>query len=315
VTGKTLIMLWIAVLAGLFLSSCAFNLFGSFELQNLLNSGTTDQKLAAAAGALSGKDYDKAIALAGSVLNGLLDLGLSNEQLMKLLDSTSTLYEFAEALYEKRDELNDQAIEAVKIILEAAAGKSGKTITDVISDLENIAEELGLDLSQFMPKTKNDSEPDFWQIIETNAGTIVSKISKFFDEAHVLKLLTSGYYVLATATQTADSSPMYAAFCAWYDLGYMLNLIFDINNDGKITDEQLIKNTIANSASFTTDATSGLYNDERACDEFVWAYEIMSEVIGIIGVDLTLPDVPATSALCNAEKLSDLFDILAGGEE
>ncbi|MGJ8455198.1 hypothetical protein ACSFC1_07840 [Pseudothermotoga sp. U03pept] len=316
--GKNLIMIWAIVLAGLLLSSCAFNLFADLELQNLLNSEKTDQKLVAASGALSSKDYDKAIALAGSVLNELLGLDLSNEQLMNLLDSTSTLYDFAEALYEKKDELNDQAIEAVKIILEAAAAESEKSIADVISDLEDIAQELGLDISEFLPKSKNNEQEDFWQIIETNAGTIVSTISKFFDDAQLLKFLTSGYYALATATQTADSSPMYAAFCAWYDLGYMLNLIFDTDNDGKITDEQLIKSTITNPASFvelTSNATSGLYHDETACNEFVWAYEIMNEVIGIIGADLTLPDLPATTDLYGTEKLSDLFNILAGGEE
>ncbi|MEJ5229700.1 MAG: hypothetical protein WHT65_06825 [Pseudothermotoga sp.] len=313
--GKTLIMLWVAVLAGLFLSSCAFNLFGSLELQNLLSTGTVDEKLEAAAGALSSKDYDKAIALAGSVLNEELDLDLTNDQLMTLLDSTSTLYEFAEALYDKRDELTDNAIEAVKILLEASAAKSGKSVADVISDLGDIAEELGLDLSEFMPKTKNGGEQDFWQIIETNAGTIVSTIASFFDNAHVLKLLTSGYYALATATRAEELSPMYAAFCTLYDLGYMLNLALDTNNDGKITDETLVKETITNPASFTelaNNTKSGLYQDREDCDEFVWAYDILKEILPIVGIDMALPDTPAIENLSNAQYLPDLFELLVG---
>lgn len=315
--GRTLLLIWIVVFLGLLLSSCAFNLFAGFELQNLLSSGTISQKLDAAAGALASKDYDKAITLAGSVLNEKLDLGLTNEQLMKLLDSTSTVYDFAQALYDKKDELNGDAIEAVKILIEAAAAKSGKSLTEVISDLEEIAQELGWDLSEIMPKSKNSGEDSFWQTFETAAGTAVSILASFMDNAELLKFLTSGYYVLATATQTQDSSPMYAGFCAWYDLMYIFNLILDINNDGKVTDEQLVKATITKPASFVElapDTQSGLYNDEPACDEFVWAYGIMNQVLEILNIP-TLPDPPSTNDLCGAEKLSDLFNLLGGGGE
>ncbi len=310
--GKSLLMVWIVVVAALFLSSCAFNIFANLELQNLLSSGTTQQKLDAAKGALSSKDYDKAIALSGSVLNDKLDLGLTNEQLTGLLDSTSTLYDFAQALYDKKDELTDEAIEAIKILVEAAASKSGKSITDLVSDFQEIAQELGLDLSQIFPKTRNGTQ-DFWQILETNAGTVVSTLASFIDNAQLLKLLTSGYYVLVNATQTQDSSSTYAAFCIFYDLGYMLNLVLDTNNDGKITDENLVKQTITNPASFTElafDTTSGLYHDENNCDEFVWAYEIMKEVTGVLSLDITLPDPPATDSLYQAQYLADLFDLL-----
>lgn len=315
--GKNLVLIWIVVIASLLLSSCAFNLFGDLELQNLLSSGTTSQKLNAAAGALSSKDYDKAIALAGSVLNEELGLNLTNEQLIKLLDSTSTLYDFAQALYDKKDDLTDQAIEAIKILVEAAAAKSGKSLTDVISDLEDIAQELGWDLSEIMPKSKNDGGEDFWQMVETNAGTVVSILASFMDNTELLKLLTSGYYVLATATQTQNSSQMYAGFCVWYDLCYIFNLILDTNNDGKVTDENLVKQTISNPSSFTqlaSDTTSGLYHDEKACNEFVWAYEVMNEAFEILNIDMTLT-VPATSDLYDAQYLPNLFEVLGGGPE
>lgn len=314
--GKNLLLTWIVVIAGLFLSSCAFNLFADLELQNLLSSGTTDQKLSAASGALSSKNYDKAIALAGSVLNDELDLGLTNEQLMKLLDSTSTLYDFAKVLYDKKDELTDQAIEAVKILIQAAAEKSGKSLVDVISDLEDIAQELGWDLSNIMPESKNGDGEDFWQIVETNAGTVVSILASFMDNTELLKLLTSGYYILATATQTEDSSPVYAGFCVWYDLCYMFNLVFDTNNDGKVTDENLIKAAITNPASFTelaSDTTSGLYQDKKACDEFIWAYEIMQDVFEILNIEMSLPTMPATDDLYDTQYLQDLFEVLGGG--
>lgn len=314
--GKGLLTAWGVVLITLILSSCAFNLFGNFELDRLLSSGTKSEKLSAAANALSSGDNDKAIALAGSVLNGELGLSLTNEQLKKLLDSTSTLYEFAQALYEKREELNDDAMEAVKIILEAAVKKSGKSLPDVVSQLEEIAQELGWDLSEIIPKSKNGDQGDFWQAFETVAGTVVSILASRMDNAHHLKFLTGGYYVLATATQTEDSSPiMYAAFCAWYDLLYMFNLILDTNNDGKVTDEQLVKHTITKPASFTelaSDTTSGLYQDEPACNEFVWAYDVMKEVLGILKIEMTLPTLEATD-LKSAEKLPDLFDLLSGG--
>ncbi|HPP70632.1 MAG TPA: hypothetical protein PLK95_07890 [Pseudothermotoga sp.] len=316
-SGRTLFLLWIIVAAGLLLSSCAFNLFADFELQNLLSSGTVSQKLEAAKNALSGKNFNKAIALAGSVLNEELDLDLTNDQLIKLLDSTSTLYDFAQALYDKKDELTEEAVQAVKILLEAAAGASGKGLSDLLSDLETVAEELGWDMSEIMPKSRNiDSEENFWATLETAGGTIVSLLSSFMDNSQVLKLLASGYYVLTFATPTVDSSPMYAAFCMWYDLGYMLNLIFDTNNDGKITDETLIKNTITKPASFTeyaSDTISGLYHDETACDEFVWAYGIMQDVTSLL--NMTIPDAPATSDLYDAQYLPDLFELLGGGSQ
>ncbi len=312
---RNLVLLWVVVLMSLFLSSCAFNLFAGFELDSLLSSNNVDQKLAAAKNALSSGDYDKALALAGSILNQQLNLSFTNEQLKKLLDSTNTVYEFAQALYDKKDELTDKAIDAVKILIEAAATKSGKSLTEVTSDLLEIAQELGLDLSEIFPKSKNGGEGNFWQTFETVAGTAVSIIASFMDNGQLLKLLTSGYYALATATHTADSSPMYAGLCAWYDLMYIFNLILDLNNDGKVTDEPLVKATITKPASFTeliSETTSGLYQDQRACDEFVWAYEIMDDVLEILKIDITLPTTPAAHVLRDKEKLSELFELLGG---
>ncbi|ABV32820.1 MULTISPECIES: outer membrane protein assembly factor BamD [Pseudothermotoga] len=312
---KTITTLWLIVASILLLSSCAFNLFGDLEFQSLLSSGTDEQKLENAKNALSSKDYTKAIALSGSVLNNILGLNLTNEQLTSLLDSTSTLYEFAQSLYEKKDELNETAVEALKVLLEASASKSEKSVNEVIDDLSEVAEELGFNIGDYLPKSMKSSE-NLWEILESEAGTIVSSVASFMDNAELLKFLTSGYYALISTTD--DASMIYAAFCAWYDICYMLNLVLDIDNDGVITDEDLVKNTITSPASFTEYASntqSGLYHDENSCDEFVWAYDILTDILTTLDIDIDLPDAPATQDLYDAHYLPDLFELLSGDAE
>ncbi len=304
--GRSWLILCLTTITLVLLSSCAFNLFANFELRNLLTSGTVEQRLEAASNALSGGNYDAAIALAASVINEKLGLELKVEDLEKLLDSTSTVYELAQAIQSAT--LTEDLLDAVKILVEAVAFKTEKDISSLADEVIEILQDLGIDLG--FTKSKSNGS-DFWAQFETNAGTIVKLLAETFDGRNALKLLTSGYYFIAT---NATDNTLPAVLCSLYDIGYMFNLLLDIDDDGNVSDEKFVKDVITNPASiveFSEQATSGLYNDAKDCEEFIWAYEILEDMFEILSIQATFETLDATT-LSEKEHISDIFNTLFG---
>jgi len=303
--GRSWLILCLTTITLVLLSSCAFNLFANLELRNLLTTGTVKQRLEAASNALSGGNYDAAIALAASVINEKLNLGLTVEVLEKLLDSTSTVYELAQAIQNATD---TELLDAVKILVEAVALKTEKDIASLADEVIQILHELGIDLT---PSKSKSNGSDFWAEFETNAGTIVKFLAETFDGRYTLKLLTSGYYFV---TKNSTDKTLPAVLCSLYDIGYMFNLLLDLNDDGNVTDEKFVKDVISNPASifeFSQQATSGLYNDIEDCREFIQAYEILAEMFDILDIQATFETFDATT-LSEKEHISDIFNTLFG---
>lgn len=306
--GKSWLFLCLVTVASVLLSSCAFNLFANFELRDLLTQGTTGQRLQAASNALSGSNYDAAIALAASVMNELLGLDLTNEQLERLLDSTSTVYEIAQALEDAT--ATNELIDALKILVEAVARKTNKDVTSLAEEIFEIFQELGVDLKSQKSVSKNGGE-NFWSTLETHAGTLVAQLANTFNSRHVLKLLTSGYYFIAKNSTEKD---LPAALCVFYDTGYMFNLLIDVDDDGDITDEQFVKDVITDPASiveFSQQAESGLHNDLEDCKEFVWAYDVLKEMLDVLSIEATFTTLDATS-LSRKQTIYEVFTLLFG---
>ncbi|HBT38822.1 MAG: Uncharacterized protein XD58_2050 [Thermotoga sp. 50_1627] len=303
--GRSWLILCLTTTLLVLLSSCAFNLFASFELRDLLTSGTTKQKLETASNALSSGNYDAAIALAASVINEELGLNLRIEDLEKLLDSTPTVYELVQAL--ENATVTDDLLGAVNILVEAVAFKTKKDISSLGGEAIQILQELGIYPDSSRSK---QVESDFWTEFETSAGTIVKFLAETFDQRSALKLLASGYYFIAK-----DSSKiLHAALCSFYDIGYMFNLLLDLDDDGNVTDEQFVTNVITNPASiveFSQEATSGLYQDIDDCLEFVWAYDVLKEMFEILQIQASFSTLDATS-LSQKPYISDVFQILFG---
>ncbi|AEH50320.1 outer membrane protein assembly factor BamD [Pseudothermotoga thermarum] len=305
---RKLTWLVLPLLAVFILSSCAVNLFVDFELNRLLQSGTPEERLNTAQQALSGKNYDAAITLAGSVLNELLDLDLTPEELENLLEE-ETLQKLIDGL--EGEELNEDALAALAVLVEAVAAKSGKSIVEVAEDLEDLLTELGIEI----PGLKNgENEEDLWEIIKENLPTIAQKFAKMFDNRVILKFLTVGYLTLAE-NGDEPTKKFYAALAAWYDIGFMLNLILDTNDDGNISDEDFIKNVTAeNLDQLLQETISGLYEDEEDCEEFVWASEKLEEILGMVDAEIDLPSI-SEDGLKDKENLKDLFEYLLEGDQ
>lgn len=305
--GKSWLFLCLVTVASVLLSSCAFNLFANFELRDLLTRGTTEQKLQAASNALSGSNYDAAIALAASVVNELLGLDLTNEQLERLLDSTSTVYEMAQALENATP--TNELVDALKILVEAVARKTNKDVTSLAEEIFEIFQELGIDLGPSKSVSKQNTE--FWGVLETHAGTLVAQLANTFNAKHVLKLLTSGYCFIA---ENSTNNTLPAALCVFYDTGYMFNLLIDVDDDGDVADEQFVKDVMTNPASiveFSEEATSGLYNDLEDCSEFVWAYNVLERMLNVLSIEATFTTLDATS-LSQEENIYGIFTLLFG---
>lgn len=303
--GRSWLILCLTTITLVLLSSCAFNLFANLELRNLLTSGTLEQRLEAASNALSGRNYDAAIALAASVINERLKLKLNVEVMEKLLDSTSTVYELAQKIQSATD---TELLDAVKILVEAVALKTEKDIANLAHGVIPILQELGIELT---PSKSKSNGSDFWAEFETNAGTIVKFLAETFDGRYTLKLLTSGYYFV---TKNSTDKTLPAVLCSLYDIGYMFNLLLDLNDDGNVTDEKFVKDVITNPASiveFSQQATSGLYNDTKDCEEFIWAYEILKEMFDILSISATFTTLDTTT-LYEKEHILDIFNTLFG---
>jgi len=94
----------------------------------------------------------------------------------------------------------------------------------------------------------------------------------------------------------------------------MFNLLLDLNDDGNVTDEKFVKDVITNPASiveFSQQATSGLYNDTKDCEEFIWAYEILAEMFDILSISATFTTLDTTT-LYEKEHILDIFNTLFG---
>jgi len=272
----------------------------------LLTSGTVGQRLEAASNALSGRNYDAAIALAASVINERLKLELNVEVLEKLLDSTSTVYDLAQAIQSAT--VTEDVLDAVKILVEAVALKTEKDIANLAPEVIQILQELGIELTPSRSKSNNSN---FWAQFETNAGTIVKFLAETFDGRYTLKLLTSGYYFV---TKNSTDKTLPAVLCSLYDIGYMFNLLLDLNHDGNVTDEKFVKDVITNPASiveFSQEATSGLYNDAKDCEEFIWAYGILKDMFEILQISATFTTLDTTT-LYEKEHILDIFNTLFG---
>jgi hypothetical protein len=303
--GRSWLILCLTTITLVLLSSCAFNLFANLELRNLLTSGTLEQRLEAASNALSGRNYDAAIALAASVINERLKLKLNVEVMEKLLDSTSTVYELAQKIQSATD---TELLDEVKILVEAVALKTEKDIANLAHGVIPILQELGIELT---PSKSKSNGSDFWAEFETNAGTIVKFLAETFDGRYTLKLLTSGYYFV---TKNSTDKTLPAVLCSLYDIGYMFNLLLDLNDDGNVTDEKFVKDVITNPASIvelSEEATSGLYNDAKDCEEFIWAYEILKEMFDILSISATFTTLDTTT-LYEKEHILDIFNTLFG---
>ena len=304
--GRSWLILCLTTITLVLLSSCAFNLFANLELRNLLTSGTVEQRLEAASNALSGRNYDAAIALAASVINERLKLKLNVEVMEKLLDSTSTVYELAQKIQSAT--VTEDLLDAVKILVEAVARKTEKDIANLAHEVIPILQELGIELT---PSKSKSNGSDFWAEFETNAGTIVKFLAETFDGRYTLKLLTSGYYFV---TKNSTDKTLPAVLCSLYDIGYMFNLLLDLNDDGNVTDEKFVKDVITNPASIvelSEEATSGLYNDAKDCEEFIWAYEILKEMFDILSISATFTTLDTTT-LYEKEHILDIFNTLFG---
>jgi hypothetical protein len=194
-------------------------------------------------------------------------------------------------------------------LVEAVALKTKKDIASLADEVIQILQQLGIDLT---PSKSESNNSNFWAEFETNVGTIVKFLAETFDGRYTLKLLTSGYYFIAT---NATDNTLPAVLCSLYDIGYMFNLLLDLNDDGNVTDEKFVKDVISNPASiveFSQQATSGLYNDIEDCREFIQAYEIiLKDMFDILSISATFTTLDAT-ALSNTRYISDVFEILFG---
>lgn len=308
---KKILVLWSVILILILLSSCAFNLFSDFELEELLSEGTTEQKIESAQNALSCGNYNAAIVLAAFVINQELGLNLKVEDLERLLDSTPTVHQLVQALQDTTP--TEDLIEAVEILVEAVAYKTKKDVTNLSDSIYELLQELGVFASYSGKAFKGSS--DFWEEFETNAATIVALLSKFFDGRNCLKILVGGYrFITVNTNEDRDFS---AALCVFYDICYMFNLILDLNNDGNVTDEQFVKGVVNDPDSIvdlSKEATSGLYNDPLACDEFVWACEVLKDMFDILNIEANVPIVDSTT-LSQKQKIYDVFTIIFGSED
>ncbi|MEN3008971.1 hypothetical protein [Pseudothermotoga sp.] len=306
---KSLIVLWSVVLVLMLLSSCAFNLFSNLELKDLLSTGTTEQKIETAQKALSGGNYDAAIALAAAVINKELSLNLKIEDFERLLESTSVVYQLSQALQDATP--TEDLLEAVRILVEAVACKTKKDLASFSEDVYDLMEELGI--FDVRSKTIPKGNSNFWGEFETSAGTIVAILSEFFDNGNALKLLTSGYHFISM--NSSEDSNFSAMICVFYDICYMFNLLLDVDNDGNVTDETFVKNIINNPDSIvelSQEATSGLYNDSFACNEFVWALNVLKDMFDILNVEANVPTIDS-AMLSQKQKIYDVFTILFEG--
>ncbi|MCS7175418.1 hypothetical protein [Pseudothermotoga sp.] len=300
---KNLIVLWFVVLVLMLLSSCAFNLFSNLELRNLLSTGTTEQKIKAAKEALSGGNYDAAIALSTAVINRELNLNLTIEDFERLLESTSVVHQLSQALQGATP--TKDLLEAVRILVEAVACKTKKDLASFSEDVYDLMEELGIFDARLKTIPKGNS--NFWGEFETSAGTIVSVLSEFFDNRNALKLLTGGYHFIAMNTN--EDRNFSAMICVFYDICYMFNLLLDVDNDGNVTDEAFVKNVINDPDSIvelSQEATSGLYNDSFACDEFVWALNVLEDAFDILGIEASFPAINSAT-LSQKQKIYDVL--------
>lgn len=308
---KKLFIPWFVILVLMLLSSCAFNLLSNFELRDLLSTGTAEQKIESAQSALSGGNYDAAIALAASIINQELGLNLKVEDLEKLLDSTPTVYQLVQALQAATS--TEDLIEAVKILVEAVAHKTKKDVASLSEGVHELLQEIGV-LSTYSRTTFKDNS-NFWEEFETSAGTIVALLSKFFDGRNSLKILVGGYRFIAV--NTSEDRDFSASLCAFYDICYMFNLMLDTNNDGNVTNEHFVKGVVNDPDSIvdlSKESMSGLYNDPFACDEFVWACEVLKDMFNILNIEADVPIVDSTT-LSQKQKIYDVFTILFGSDD
>lgn len=292
------------------LSSCVFNLFSNFELRELLSTGTTEQKIESAQSALSGGNYDAAIALTASIINQELGLNLKVEDLEKLLDSTPTVYQLVQALQDATP--TENLIEAAKILVKAVAHKTKKDVASLSEGAHELLQEIGV-LSTYS-RTTFKGNSNFWEEFETSAGTIVALLSKFFDGRNSLKILVGGHRFIAVNTN--EDRDFSASLCAFYDVCYMLNLMLDLNNDGNITDEQFVRGVVNDPDSIvdlSKETMSGLYNDPFACDEFLWACEVLEDMFSILNIESDVPIVDSTT-LSQKQKMYDVFIIFFGSD-
>ena len=313
---KGIAITWIVVLAALLVSSCGINLFRSFDLDSLLSTGTTEEKLSSADEALNGGNYTEALALAGSVLSEELNLDIGVEDLKTLIDSTETLLDLAETI--AATDLSEDAISALEIVVKAAAGASGKSLDDLAESLIEIGQDLGLDMGAILGSAdksvkESSDEFDIGEFIETSVATMINMAEGFIDGREILKLLLVGCHELVESTPTADSSPMYAVSGLIYDFSYLSNLIIDLDDDGTVSDEEFFDNVSTNPASvvcYSQQATSGLYEDLEDSEEFVWAYDLIETFFGVLGIGEALPDPPDATTLAGTETIFDLFETL-----
>ena len=313
---KGIAVTWIVVLAALLVSSCGINLFRSFDLDSLLSTGTTEEKLSSADEALNGGNYTEALALAGSVLSEELNLDIGVEDLKTLIDSTETLLDLAETI--AATDLSEDAISALEIVVKAAAGASGKSLDDLADSLIEIGQDLGLDMGAILGSAdksvkESSDEFDIGEFIETSVATMINMAEGFLNGREILKLLLVGCHELVVSTPTADSSPMYAVSGLIYDFSYLSNLIIDLDDDGTVSDEEFFDNVSTNPASvvyYSQQATSGLYEDLEDSEEFVWAYDLIETFFGVLGIDEALPETPDSETLTAPETIFDLFETL-----
>lgn len=313
---KGIVVTWIVVLVVLLVSSCGINLFQSFDLDSLLSTGTTEEKLSSADEALNGGNYTEALALAGSVLSEELGLDIDVEDLKTLIDSTETLLDLAETI--AATDLSEDAISALKTVVKAAAGASGKSLDDLAESLIEIGQEIGIDMGALLENAdksigKSSDEFDIGEFIETSVSTMINMAEGFLDGREILKLLLVGCHELVESTLTSDSSPMYAISGLIYDFSYLSNLIIDLDDDGIVSDEEFFDNLSTNPASvvyYSQQATSGLYEDLEDSEEFVWAYDFIGTFFGALGIDETLPEIPDSENLTTPETIFDLFEAL-----
>ncbi|RKX42072.1 MAG: hypothetical protein DRP33_04270 [Thermotogae bacterium] len=314
---KGIAVTWIVVLAALLVSSCGINLLRSFDLDSLLSTGSTEEKLSSADEALNGGNYTEALALAGSVLSEELNLDIGVEDLKTLIDSTETLLDFADETIAATD-LSEDAISALEIVVKAAAGASGKSLDDLADSLIEIGQDLGLDMGAILGSAdksvkESSDEFDIGEFIETSVATMINMAEGFIDGREILKLLLVGCHELVLSTPTADSSPMYAVSGLIYDFSYLSNLIIDLDDDGTVSDEEFFDNVSTNPASvvyYSQQATSGLYEDLEDSEEFVWAYDLIETFFGVLDIDEALPEIPTSTTLTASETIFDLFETL-----
>ncbi len=315
---KKIVWIVLPLVAIFIFSSCATNLFSNLELDRLLTSGSIEERLNAAQQALSGKNYDAAMILSASVLNELLGLDLTVQELKNLLNE-EVLNEFTNALANLQDELSQDELSALSIMIEAVVVKSGKSIVEIAEELSEILEELGFQLPSKgeVYVSLEDEQDNLWEILKGKLPEIAQLLAKVFDNRPVLKFLTIAYHHLATVSEEPVNK-FYAALGTWYDIGFMLNLVLDSDDDGDISDEQFIKDVVQiedpnDLEALLEDTESGLYQNEHDSNEFMWGYEKIEEFLQIIGVEIDLPPIDV-EILPQKETLKDLFEYLISPE-